>query len=81
MKTEAKAELAKSIEALQTLRDEALVKLHLGGIEAKNQWKTLAPRVEDALKKAAGDAAEASRAVVDETVRALKEFSASLHKK
>jgi transposase len=81
MKTDAKAELAKSIQLLQTLRDEAQVKIHLAGMEAKNQWKILAPRIEDALKKAAVDAAEASRAVVDDTVRALKEFSASLHKK
>jgi hypothetical protein len=81
MKTDAKAELAKSLDLLRTLRDEALVKIHLGGMEAKNQWSNLAPRIEDALKKAAGDAAEASHAVVDEAVRALKEFSASLHKK
>jgi transposase len=79
-KADLKAELAKSLELLRTLRDEAKVKLHLGGMDAKDRWNKLEPRIEDALGKAASEVTDASRTVVDETVRVLREFSASLHK-
>ncbi|HEY3821014.1 MAG TPA: hypothetical protein VGL81_27810 [Polyangiaceae bacterium] len=77
-KTDLKAELAKSLEQLRALRDEAKVKLHLGGMDAKARWNKLEPRIEEALGKAANDVSEASRTAVDETVKVLREFSASL---
>jgi transposase len=79
-KTELKAELAKSVDLLRALRDEALVKIHLGGMDAKDRWNKLEPRIEDAITKAASDVTEASHTVVHETMKALKDFSASLHK-
>lgn len=77
-KNDLKAELAKSLDLLRTLRDEAKVKLHLGGMDAKDRWNKLEPRIEDALAKAASDVTDASRAAVDDTVKVLREFSASL---
>jgi transposase len=79
-KTDLKAELARNLDVLRTLRDEARVKLHLGGLEAKKQWNKLEPRIEDALGKATSEVTEASRTVVDQTVKALKEFSKTLKK-
>jgi len=79
-KTDLKAELARSLTLLRSLRDEALVKIHLGGMDAKDRWSKLEPRIEDVLAKAASDVSDASHAVVDETVKVLRDFSASLHK-
>jgi ElaB/YqjD/DUF883 family membrane-anchored ribosome-binding protein len=78
-KTDLKAELAKSLDLLRTLRDEARVKLHLGGMDAKDRWSKLEPRIEEALGKAVNEVSDASRVAVDETVKVLREFSASLH--
>jgi ElaB/YqjD/DUF883 family membrane-anchored ribosome-binding protein len=78
-KTDLKAELAKTMDLLRTLRDETRVMLHLGGMDAKDRWNKLEPRIEDALGKAASDVTDASRTVLDETVKVLREFSASLH--
>jgi hypothetical protein len=78
-KTDLKSELAKSLELLRTMRDEARVKLHLGGMDAKDRWNRLEPRIEAALGKAANEATEASTAMVDEVAKALREFTSSLH--
>jgi hypothetical protein len=72
-----KAELKKSVTLLQTLRDEVRVKLHLAGLEAKEGWKKLEPRL-DAVEQAAHNASEASRAAVTEAVKVLKDFRDSL---
>jgi hypothetical protein len=76
-----KTEFKKSLALLQTLRDEVRVQIHLAGLDAKDRWNKLEPRMEAAAEKAAGEITEASRAVVDEAVGALKEFHASLKKK
>jgi hypothetical protein len=75
-----KTEFKKSVALLQTLRDEVRLKIHLAGLDAKERWNKLEPRLETAVEKAAGEVTEASRAVVDEAVHALKEFRASLKK-
>jgi hypothetical protein len=75
-----KAEFKKSVALLQTLRDEVRLKIHLAGLDAKDRWNKLEPKLETAVEKATGEVTEASRAVVDEAVTALKEFRASLKK-
>jgi hypothetical protein len=73
-----KAELKKSLELLRTIRDEVRVKLHLAGMEAKEEaWKKLEPRI-DAVERMAHEASEASRAAVADVVKVLKEFRETL---
>src|SRR6185436_13789608 len=57
---ELKSELRKSLERLQTLRDEVRVRLHLGSLELKDQWRKLEPHLGDVEKKAE-ELTEASR--------------------
>jgi hypothetical protein len=79
-KTDLKAELGKTLDILRRLRDEARTQVHLGGMDAKDRWNKLEPRIEDVLGQAARDVTEATRTVVDDTVTALREFTASLRK-
>ena len=72
-----KAELEKSVSLLKTLRDEARVKLHLAGMDAKKKWNELEPHL-DAVEDAAKHATEASRTAVVKGVESLKAFLASL---
>jgi hypothetical protein len=72
-----KEELKKSLALLRTIRDEVRVKLHLAGMEAKEAWKKLEPRV-DAVERVAHDASEASRAAVADALKLLKEFRETL---
>ena len=75
-----KTEFKKSLTLLKTLRDEVRLKIHLAGLDDKDRWSKLEPKLETAVGKAAGEVTDASRAVVDEAVHALKEFRASLKK-
>lgn len=70
-----KTEVQKSIHLLGTLRDEIRVKLHLAGLEAKDRWKVLNAEAE----KLTRDVGRASQATVEDVVKRLREFRASLH--
>jgi hypothetical protein len=72
-----KNEMKKSLELLRTLRDEVRVQLHLGGMEAKQRWEQLEPRLEQ-VEQAAKEVTDASRAAVGEAVKTLKELRDSL---
>ena len=74
---ELKNELRKSLSLLRTLRDEVRVSLHLAGMEAKDQWAKLEPRVNE-VERAAHEASEASRAAIAETVEQVKKLRDSL---
>ncbi|WP_437276205.1 hypothetical protein WME90_33845 [Sorangium sp. So ce375] len=75
--SELKSDLNKSLESLQTLRDEIRVRLHLAGMDAKDAWDKLEPRLLDA-EKLAEDVSEASRNALREIVEKVKEFRSSL---
>ena len=75
---ELKAELDKSVALLRTLRDEIRVKAHLAGMNAKDQWRDLEPRLEAAVERAAKDVSEASRQAVADATEALKRFRSSI---
>ncbi|HEY8086737.1 MAG TPA: hypothetical protein VIF09_02810 [Polyangiaceae bacterium] len=77
--TDLKTEMKKSVELLRTLRDEVLVQIHLGGMDAKKRWNELEPQLH-AVERAAQEATEASRKVVTDTVKALEDLRASLRK-
>lgn len=72
-----KADLQKGLESLQTLRDEIRVKLHLAGMDAKDAWNKLEPKLQE-VEKLAEDVSETSRAAVHDLVKRLQEFRASL---
>ena len=81
-----RAKLEGELEALQATRDELRVKLHLGKLEAQEQWDQIEQQwqhVESKLKVAgdtgrevAGDISEAASLTIDE----IKEGYAKLRK-
>ncbi|MGK4000490.1 hypothetical protein [Sorangium sp. So ce1024] len=75
--TDLKSDLTKSLESLQTLRDEIRVRLHLAGMEAKDAWGKLEPTLLDA-EKLAEDVSETSRNALRDILEKVKEFRASL---
>ena len=74
---ELKAELEKSAAALRTLMDELRVQVHLGQLEAKDEWRRLEPRLESVLEQAAKDVSEASRTAVKELTDAARKLRES----
>lgn len=76
-KAELKKELEKGVTRLQTLRDEVRVRLHLAGMDLKEQWKKLEPHLEEVEKKAA-DVTDDARAMLGEAVKKLEKLRASL---
>ena len=76
---ELKNEVKKGLSQLQTLRDEVRVRLHLASMDLKDQWnKKLEPHLLDVEKKAA-DASEASRTLINDAIKKIEQFRASLH--
>jgi hypothetical protein len=49
-----KSELEKSVKTLRELRDEVRVKLHLAGMDVKDEWNRLEPQLESTLQRALG---------------------------
>ena len=72
-----KSELRKSLERLQTLRDEVRVRLHLGTLEVKDQWRKLEPILGD-VEKRAEELTEASRDAIHDAVKSLETLRSSL---
>ena len=77
VRADMKEELKKGLEHLQTLRDEIRVRLHLAGLEAKEEWNKLEPHLLD-VERAAHEATEASRRTVNDAVERLKKLRSSL---
>jgi hypothetical protein len=75
--TELKNEIQKSLGLMRTLRDEVRVKLHLAGMDAKDEWKKLEPKLQEA-ERAASEATEATRTAIADAVRRLSKLSSSL---
>ena len=74
---ELKDDLKRGLEHLRTLADEVRVRLHLGSMEAKNEWNRLEPHLLE-VERTAREASEASRRVVAEAVESLKKLRDSL---
>ena len=77
IKADLKDELKKGLGHLQTLRDEVRVRLHLAGLDVKQEWDKLEPHLLD-VERAAHEATEASRHAVTDAVERLKKLRASL---
>jgi hypothetical protein len=74
---ELKKDIAESLARLRTLRDEVRLKLHLAGMDAKDEWKKLEGHLEE-VERAAVEMSEASRAAVAEAIKRLEKFGSSL---
>jgi hypothetical protein len=72
-----KAEMKKGVDLLRTLRDEVKVKLHLAGMDAKDQWAKLEPELFK-VERAAEQATESSKKLVDDALSRLKSLRDSL---
>jgi CBS domain-containing protein len=74
---ELRGDLRKSLERLQALRDEVRVRLHLGSLEVKDQWRKLEPHLGE-VEKLANEVTEASRAALIDAVKHLETLRSSL---
>ncbi len=73
-KTKISKELKADWEALKRLRDEARVKLHLAGMDAKATWEKLSAEAEQIAREA--DAA--SNSALKDLVKRFNDFVTSL---
>lgn len=73
-----KAELEKGFEKAQALFDDVKVRVHLAGMDAKEEWNKLEPRVTEEFGKFKGDWTKASKTAIDEIVGALEKLKAKL---
>jgi hypothetical protein len=74
---ELKAELRKNLDTLRTLRDEIRVQVHLAGMEVKDAWNNLEPKLFEA-EKLVEEVTEASRHRMNEILKKFQEFQATL---
>jgi lipid II:glycine glycyltransferase (peptidoglycan interpeptide bridge formation enzyme) len=74
---ELKQEIQKSLGLMRTLRDEFRVKLHLAGMDAKDEWHKLEPQL-DELERTADQVSEATRNAVAEAVKRLNKLRETL---
>lgn len=71
------ADVKETIETLQMMRDEIRVKLHLAGMDAKDKWKTIEPKV-DKVEGWLKDASQVSKDALHEVVNEVKSFRDSI---
>lgn len=76
--TNLKAEIQKGLSQMQTLRDEVRVRLHLAGMEVKEEWQKLEPTIDEVERKAE-QVSDATRAAIDEAVKKIAKIRSSLH--
>jgi hypothetical protein len=74
---ELKQEFAKRMDLMRTLRDQVRVKLHLAGMDAKQEWLELEPRITE-VEKAGDQFAEATHAAALELVYRLSQLRTRL---
>ncbi|WP_394841684.1 hypothetical protein LZC95_32000 [Pendulispora brunnea] len=72
-----KAEIEKGISRMQTLRDEVRVRLHLAGMDAKEEWDKLEPSLVD-IERKAEDFTDATRRAVEDALKRLSALRSKL---
>ncbi|MBL8718520.1 MAG: hypothetical protein JNL79_21245 [Myxococcales bacterium] len=63
-----KETLHDGLSELQRLRDEVRLEIHLAGMEAKERWWTLEPKILDAEQRFAREVNEVSRAALERLI-------------
>jgi len=76
-KTDLKKELEKGLAKMGSLRDEVRVRLHLAGMDLKDQWNKLEPQL-DQVEKKAGEVSEDAKKLLNEAVSKLEKLRSSL---
>lgn len=74
---ELKGRLQESITTVKRIGDEIRLEIHLAGMELKDQWRELEPKLQHA-ERTAKTLSEQSLHAVDELVRQIEDFRASL---
>jgi len=75
--SELKNEYQRSLELMRTLRDEVRLKLHLAGMDAKDEWRKLEPRLAE-VEKAGTEFTEATCKAASELVQRLSKLRSSI---
>ncbi len=71
-------QIEEALSELETVTDEIRVKLHLAGMDANDAWnKTLEPRLHEA-RDHARHAKDDAKIAIKDTLKAFKQFAASL---
>ena len=73
-----KSELEKSAKVLRELREDVRVQIHLGGLEVKDEWRRLEPRLEATLERAAREITDASQKAIAEVTDAVHRLRQTL---
>jgi hypothetical protein len=77
-KTDIEKEIERAMNDLERAADEVRVKLHLAGLDMKDAWSTkLEPRLFE-TRVHAKEASAASKAMIESTLKALRDFAAIL---
>jgi hypothetical protein len=66
------SELEMSANTLRELRAEVRLRLHLGVLEVKDEWRRLEPRLEATLQQAGRDVSDATRNALVEATEAVR---------
>src|SRR5262249_5566742 len=75
--SELKNEIQKGLDLIRTMRDEVRVRIHLAGMDAKDEWRKLEPHIAE-VERTAGELTAAARGAVSEAVRRLAKLRSSL---
>lgn len=76
--TNLKAELQKGLDRIETLVDDVKVRVHLAGMDAKDEWNKLEPRVTSELEGLKRDFSTVSKSAIEELTHALEKLRAKL---
>ncbi len=66
-----KHDIKRGLDDLTTVRDEVRLKLHLAGMEIKDEWRKLEPQILE-VEQAANKVSEATREALHDAVAKLK---------
>jgi hypothetical protein len=72
-----KEEIHKSLGLVRTLRDEIRVQLHLGSLDAREEWRKLEPEL-DRVERAASEFTEATCTAVSELMKRMAKLRSRL---
>ena len=80
-KDELKQEVERGLDEMRRLRDEVRVQLHLAGMEAKDAWYALEPRLEAAEKQVERGFDAAARNAMEQALVKLRALREAMMKK
>ncbi len=73
MTEQLKRDIKSGLDDLTTLRDEVRLKVHLAGMEIKDEWRKLEPQILE-VEQAAAKVSETTREALHDAVAKLKKL-------